>query len=100
MNKALRSMEISLRYIFGLFSANIVETAFLSFALGAYCGPLYLANFAVTLAAYCKFTRGVSRRRLDIVRDKKDMEKNQEFFQNESIANFESVKAFSGEKLE
>ena len=89
-----------MRYIFGFFSAHLVEIGFLGFALGTYCGPLYLANMALTLGAYSKFTRSVSKRRLDIVRDKKDMEKKQEFFQNESITNYESVKAFNGEKLE
>ena len=34
------------------------------------------------------------------MRTKKDIEKKQEFFLNESIQNYETVKAFGGEKVE
>lgn len=100
INKALRSMEQGLRFTLGFFSGMVVETVFLGAALGAFCGPVYLGNMAVTLAAYVAFTRGIQQERMDLVRNKKDTEKAQEFLQNESITNYESVKAFSAEGLE
>jgi ABC-type transport system involved in Fe-S cluster assembly fused permease/ATPase subunit len=46
------------------------------------------------------YTRAVGKDRIPMVRSKKDFEKKQEFFLNESIQNYETVKAFGGEKVE
>lgn len=80
INRALRSIESGLRYFLGFFSGMVVETAFLCFALGAYCGPLYLANMVLTFFAYLKFTRSMGKERIGQVREKKEFEKSQEFF--------------------
>ena len=100
INKALRSMETCLRFMFGILTANAVELGFITLALTAYCGPLYLANMMVTVGAYAWWTRKQGHERMFIVRDKKDIEKAQEFFQNESISNIETVKAFNGTQKE
>ena len=64
INRALRSIESGLRYFLGFFSGMFVETGFLCFALGAYCGPLYLANSVLTLAAFLKFTKSMGQERI------------------------------------
>jgi ABC-type transport system involved in Fe-S cluster assembly fused permease/ATPase subunit len=78
----------------------VVEFGFLCFALGAFCGPLYLGNLVLTFAAYLRYTKQMGKERIGQVRAKKEFEKKQEFFQNESITNYETVKAFNNEKLE
>ena len=78
----------------------VVELGFLCIALGTYCGPLYLANMVATTFAYFKYTRSMGVARILQVRSKKEFEKKQEFFQNESITNYETVKAFNNETLE
>lgn len=80
INRALRSIESGLRYFLGFFSGMVVEFGFLSFALGAYCGPLYLANMVATFFAYLKYTRSMGKERIGQVRAKKKFEKKQEFF--------------------
>ena len=77
-----------------------VEFTFLCAALGTNCGPLYLLNLVATFGAYLAYTRSVGKERIGEVRTKKDIEKKQEFFLNESIQNYETVKAFGGEKVE
>lgn len=37
---------------------------------------------------------------MPIVRGEKDFQKDQEFFMNESIVNYETIKAFNNEELE
>lgn len=77
-----------------------VEFSFLCVALGSNCGPLYLMNLVGTFFAYVAYTRSVGKERIPMVRSKKDFEKKQEFFLNESIQNYETVKAFGGEQVE
>lgn len=65
-----------------------------------YCGPGYLANMLVTLGLYTRYSMNASKKRVVYIRDRKNTEKRQEFHQNESIMNYETVKAFSNEALE
>ena len=51
----------------------VVETAFLAFTLGTFCGPFYLANMAVTMGLYVKFTRDMGKVRTTFVRNNKDI---------------------------
>jgi ABC-type transport system involved in Fe-S cluster assembly fused permease/ATPase subunit len=54
----------------------------------------------LTLAAYSYVTRQVSEKRRVFIRERKDAEKSSEFYLNESIMNYETVKAFGNEPLE
>jgi ABC-type transport system involved in Fe-S cluster assembly fused permease/ATPase subunit len=65
-----------------------------------YCGTKYLSNMLLTLVAYTYYTRVVSKRRRVEIRDRKEAEKQSEFYLNESIMNYETVKAFNNEKME
>ena len=65
-----------------------------------YCGPIYLANMLGTLYFYAYFTREYSKKRVVQIRERKETEKKQEFTQNESIMNYETVKSFGNEKFE
>jgi len=53
-----------------------------------------------TLAAYTYYTKEYSQRRRIQIRQKKEAEKLSEFYLNESIMNYETVKAFNNEDLE
>lgn len=100
VNRSLRSLETGLRFLFGHFSRMVIEVSFLGLALGSQCGAIYMLNLLLTFVVYCQFTREVSSQRLLIVRDQKNLNKSQEFFMNESIVNYEAVKAFNNEALE
>ena len=54
----------------------------------------------VTLAAYTYFSKEFSAKRRIQIRDRKNAEKKAEFTLNESIMNYETVKAFTNEKFE
>ena len=54
----------------------------------------------ITIGIYTQFTRTYSKMRQAEIRERKNIDKKQEFYQNESIMNYESVKAFGNEKLE
>ena len=54
----------------------------------------------LTLAAYTYYTRIISKKRRVEIRDRKEAEKKSEFYLNESIMNYETVKSFSNEKME
>lgn len=73
---------------------------FLCGMLGFYCGPQYLVNLCVTFAAYAYFSKSFSMIRQVQLKEKKDAEKKAEFTLNESIMNYETVKAFTNEKYE
>lgn len=100
INNALRSVESGLRFSIGFLSPILFEFILLCGMLQFYCGPMYLANMIATLALYTKFSSDYSKKRIIIVRDRKNTEKKQEFTQNESIMNYESVKYFCNEQLE
>ena len=54
----------------------------------------------VTLSAYTYFSKTFSEVRRVQMADKKEADKKCEFYLNESIMNYESVKAFGNEELE
>ena len=54
----------------------------------------------VTLGVYTYFTKVTSTKRRVHIRERKDAEKKSEFYLNESIMNYETVKAFNNEALE
>ncbi len=54
----------------------------------------------VTLGFYTAFTKWYSSFRQNIIRERKNYEKKSEFFLNESIMNYETVKNFNNEKRE
>ena len=54
----------------------------------------------LTLFFYTYFSKTFSDKRRVQIRTKKDKEKASEFFLNESIMNYETVKAFNAEKSE
>jgi ABC-type transport system involved in Fe-S cluster assembly fused permease/ATPase subunit len=78
----------------------VVEFIFLSFSIKNFCGPLYLANFWLTILAYMKFTMNLGKERITPIKDKKNFEKKKDFYLHESISNYESIKAFNNEELE
>ena len=53
-----------------------------------------------TLGVYTLFTKRISDFRGKEMRNKKEAEKKSEFYLNESIMNYETVKAFNNEDLE
>lgn len=93
-------MEGGLRFFLGFFSGMTLEVSFLALTLLKFCGPLYMINLLATFFAYVKFTREVGLRRVPLLREKRDFEKEQELYNVEILSNIESVKAFSNENLE
>ena len=61
---------------------------------------MYLGNMLVTLSMYTIFSKEYSKYRQNLIRKRKNSEKQSEFFLNESIMNYETVKAFNNENLE
>jgi len=100
INRAIRSIESALRFTLGFATPIVVEFTLLCGMIGFYCGPIYLANMITTLGLYAYFSKVFSDKRRVQIRQKKDAEKKQEFTLNESIMNYETVKAFTNEKLE
>lgn len=68
-------MEGGLRFFLGFFSAMTIEVSILSLTLLKFCGPLYMINLLATFFAYVKFTKSVGLRRIPIIREKRDFEK-------------------------
>ena len=100
INRGIRSIEPALRFSLGFASPIIFEFVLLTGILTLYCGSLYTFNMFATLGAYTYFTRETSKKRVVQIRDRKNIDKKQEFYQSESILNYEAVKAFGNEKLE
>ena len=100
VNRGIRSIEPGLRFTIGFFSPIAFEFVLLCGMLGMYCGPYYLLNMFATLGAYTKFSRDLSKARVVEIRERKNIDKQQEFTQNESIMNYDAVKSFGNEKLE
>jgi len=100
VNRGIRSIEPGLRFTIGFFSPIAFEFMLLCGMLSMYCGPLYLANMLATLGAYTKFSRDLSKARVVQIRERKNLDKKQEFTLNESIMNYDAVKVFGNEKLE
>ena len=100
INRAIRSIETGLRFTLGFFSPIAFEFVLLCSMLQFYCGPQYLFNMLFTLGLYTKFSLSFSKQRVVYIRNQKDTEKKQEFYLNESIMNYETVKAFNNNTLE
>ena len=100
INRALRSVETGLRFVLSFFTPIAMEFTMLCAVLGFYCGPQYLANMLITLGFYTYYSKVVSEGRRVEMREKKNSEKDSEFYLNESIMNYETVKAFNNEKME
>jgi ABC-type transport system involved in Fe-S cluster assembly fused permease/ATPase subunit len=54
-------------------------------------------NIMVMLGIYTTFTKQYSKTRQSYIRQKKNEEKQSDFFLNESIMNYETVKYFNNE---
>ena len=100
INRALRSIEQAMRFIFGFFTPIAIEFTLLSGIMYYYCGPKYLGNMVITLALYTYFSKEFSAVRRVQMAEKKNAEKKSEFYLNESTINYESVKNFNNEELE
>lgn len=100
INKALRSIESALRFSLGFFTPIILEFFMLCGMLYFYCGPLYLGNMLITLSFYTYYSKWYSNYRQKVIRTRKNNEKQSEFYLNESIMNYETVKSFNNEELE
>jgi ABC-type transport system involved in Fe-S cluster assembly fused permease/ATPase subunit len=96
----MRSIESGMRWILGSFVPIACELFFLTGMLWGYCGSKYLGNMLLTLALYTYYTKQASLLRRIYIENKKDCDKKSEFYLNESIMNYETVKAFNNEKLE
>ena len=54
----------------------------------------------LTLVLYTYYTRHASLQRRIYIKNRKETDKKSEFYLNESIMNYETVKSFNNEKLE
>ena len=63
VNRAIRSIESALRFVLGFFTPVAVEFVMLCGMLFYMCGPVYLGNMLVTLAAYTYFSKTFSDKR-------------------------------------
>lgn len=54
----------------------------------------------VTLAIYTAFTKNYSTYRQTLIRERKNHDKKSEFYLNESMLNYETVKVFGKEEKE
>ena len=100
INRAVRSIESAMRFTLGFFTPVAVEFILLCGMLQFYCGPQYLGNMLVTLGLYAYYSKTFSDKRRVQIRERKNAEKKAEFTLNESIMNYETVKAFTNEKFE
>ena len=100
INRAVRSIESALKFSLGWFTPTFVEFGMLCGMMSFYFGPAYLANMLITLGFYTYFSKSFSEMRRVQIRERKDAEKKSEFNLNESIMNYETVKAFTNEKYE
>ena len=89
-----------MRFLIGFLSPIVVEFTMVSAMIYFYCGPVYLVNVGVMLFLYTYFTRSYSKIRQQYIRQRFKETRKSEFFMNESIVNFETVKSFGNEKLE
>lgn len=100
INRAIRSIESGSRFLLGSFTPIAFEFVALCGVLLFYCGPLYLGNMLATLGVYTWFSKAYSKHRQGYIRTRKNHEKESEFYLNESVMNYETVKQFNNEVLE
>ena len=78
----------------------ILEFSLLTGLLLFYCGPLYVLNVALMVGTYTAYTKWYSNLRNKHIEDRFSYDKKADFFYNESIQNFETVKYFVTEQFE
>jgi ABC-type transport system involved in Fe-S cluster assembly fused permease/ATPase subunit len=100
VNKALDAIDSGLRFAIGFVFPIALEFVLICGMLYFYCGPYYLLNIAVMLGVYTKFTQSYSKIRQIYIRDRRNEDKKAEFFLNESILSYDTVKYFGNENLE
>ncbi|CAI2360125.1 unnamed protein product [Moneuplotes crassus] len=100
MNKALSAIDDGLRFLIGFVSPIALEFSLICGMLYFYCGPLYLLNIGVMLGVYTKFTQSYSKIRQEYIRGRRNQDKKADFFLNESILSYDTVKYFGNENLE
>lgn len=72
INRAIRSIESGLRFVIGFFTPIALEFSMLTALLWGYCGYEYMLNMFITLGLYTKYSRDLSKRRMVIIRDRKN----------------------------
>ena len=87
-------------YFLGNFSEMVIEFGFVATAMGFFAGPIYLLNMLLTLGLYTKFTRRIGAKRMKLIKERRDIDRKQIFFQGNSMLNVETVKNYSTENLE
>jgi ABC-type bacteriocin/lantibiotic exporter with double-glycine peptidase domain len=80
INRAIRSIESGLRFTIGFFSPIGFEFILLCGMLWGYCGLPYLLNMLIMLGAYTRYSQTFSKKRVVYIRDRKNLEKKQEFY--------------------
>ncbi len=100
IHKAIKSLDNALRFALGFFAPVAFEFVLLCGTLYFYCGTPYLVNMLATLSVYTIFSKWYSQYRQGLIRKNKNNEKKAEFYLNESIVNYETVKNFNNENLE
>jgi len=99
-SRAVRNVESGLRFILSHLTPTLVEFVMLGGMLSIYCGAKYAVDIVITVGAYSWFTKWYSNKRIELIRRRKDVEKRQEAFLNETLMNYDSVKYFMNEKRE
>lgn len=100
VNKAIQAIDDGMRFIIGFVSPIALEFSLICGMLYFYCGPLYLLNIGVMLGVYTKFTKSYSKIRQQYIRGRRNQDKKADFFLNESILSYDTVKYFGNESLE
>ena len=63
INRALKSLESAMRFTLGFATPIVIEFFLLCGMLNFYCGPKYLGNMMLTLAAYTYYSKTFSDKR-------------------------------------
>lgn len=100
VNKALSAIDDGLRFVIGFMAPIVLEFGMICGMLYFYCGPYYLLNIGVMLGVYTKYTKSYSKIRQQYIRERRNQDKKADFFLNESILSYDTVKFFGNEKLE
>ena len=80
INRALRSIDGGLRFFLGFFSQMALEFLLLCGTLQLFCGPKYFVNMLITFGIYTIFTLKYSKKRIQQIKDKMNIDKRQEFY--------------------
>ena len=82
INRALRSLDTTCRFVLGFFAPVVLEFALLMGALYWQCGTFYLANMLATFGFYSWYTQHYSDKRIKFVKERQILDKKSEFYQN------------------